>query len=166
MRSTPQSAAPGGPRTYIGLWLRAGWRGDNEEHKRLLKHLNRGEKGWNEDEPAVIEAACQLAVRRLFAEYPHVSIEEFVRDMRERNHKQKTAHGREDMEAVVRAALDDSVSVPPHIRRGELLEIQGAVAFNIISILKFDDQALEHFIVEAEALAMERGYQPPLATEW
>jgi hypothetical protein len=169
LRREPE--ASGGPRTTVGLWLRAGWRGDHEDHQRLVRQLNRGEKGWNADEPAVVEAACQLAVRRFFGAYRDrdtgtlVSIAEFVRDMRERIGKQRTPPSQEDMEVVIRAALDDSVAVPAHIRRGELLNIRGAVAFNIvISIMELDAQALDRFIAEAEELAMARGYQPPLAT--
>jgi hypothetical protein len=163
--------ASGGPRTTVGLWLRAGWRGDDDDSQRLVRQLNRGEKGWNDDEPAVVEAACQLAVRRFFGVVRDrntgklVSVQEFVRDMRERLGKQRTPPGQQDMEVVVRAALDDGIDVPPYIRRSELLRIRGDIAFNIIiTVLKLDAQALDQFIAEAEELAMARGYRPPLAT--
>ncbi len=54
------------PRTTAGLWLRAGVFGDRDSRMRLSKRLNGGKPGWNEDEPAVAEAACELAVGRLF----------------------------------------------------------------------------------------------------
>jgi hypothetical protein len=171
MHSIPQSEGSGGPRTIIGLWLRAGWRGDDEDHQRLVRQLNRGQKGWNEDEPAVIEAACQLAVRRFFAAVRHrdtgqlVSIEEFVSDLRQRTHQHRTPPGQQDVEAVIRAALDDSAEVPAHLGRGALLEIRGGVAFNVFAIMKFDARAIDQFIAEAEDLAMARGYSPPLVME-
>jgi hypothetical protein len=67
MRSTPQSEFSGGPRTCVGRWLCAGLRGESKDYNRLAHTLNRGQKGWNDDEPAVVEAACEMAVRRFFA---------------------------------------------------------------------------------------------------
>jgi hypothetical protein len=55
--------------------------------------------------------------------------------------------------------------VPAHIGRGALLEIRGAVAFNVFAIMTFDARAIDQFIAEAEDLAMARGYSPPLVLE-
>jgi hypothetical protein len=61
MFATPRSGASGGPSTYVGLWLQALLRGDSEDYRRLVHTLNRGEKGWNDDEPAVVEAEREYA---------------------------------------------------------------------------------------------------------
>src|SRR5689334_23046197 len=89
MRPMLWSDVSGGPRTHVGLWLRALLRRDSEAYRRLVHKLNRGEKGWNADEPAVVEGACQLAVRQFFGTYHHVPIDDFVTDMRSRIAKER-----------------------------------------------------------------------------
>lgn len=61
-----------GPRTYVGRWLLALLMHDPELREQLRSTLNGGkETGWNDDEPAVIEAACELAFRLFF---PRITI--------------------------------------------------------------------------------------------
>jgi hypothetical protein len=163
MRSTRRPAGPDRPRTNVGLWLRAGLRSDREDYTRLGGTLNRGEKGWNEDEPAVVEAACQMAARQYFSSYRHVTIDVFVADMRRRISNGGTPPRQEDMEAVIRAALDDTADVAPVIKPAELFRIRAAVTVNIADILKFDAQAIDQFVAEAECIAIARGYSPPMA---
>jgi hypothetical protein len=163
MRSMPRSERSGGPRTSVGLWLRAGLRGDNEDYRRLARTLNHGQKGWNDDEPAVVAAACEMAVRRFFATYRHVPVEEFVTDMCERIAKERAPSPQVDMEAVIRAALNENCDVPLDIKRGELLRIRGAVTANITDILKLNADAIDDFVAEAETVAIARGYSPPPA---
>jgi hypothetical protein len=112
MRSAPEPERSGSPRTCVGLRLRAGLRGDNADYSRLARMLNRGQKGWNEDEPAVVEAACQMAVQQFFASHGHVPVDAFVADMRQRIAKESMPSRQEDMEVVIRAALSDNASVP------------------------------------------------------
>jgi hypothetical protein len=166
MRLTRRPAVPGGPHTLVGLWLRASLRGDKEDYTRRGPTLNRGEKGWNKDEPAVVEAACQIAVRQYFSAYHHVTIDVFVADMRRRiSAGGVTPSHQEDMEAVIRAALDDTADVPPAIKPAELFRIRAAVTVTITDILKLDTQAIDQFVAEAERIAIARGYSPPMATE-
>jgi hypothetical protein len=162
MRSTPRSERSGGPRTSVGLWLRAGLRGDSEDYRRLARTLNHGQKGWNDDEPAVVAAACEMAVRRFFATYRHVPVEAFVADMLERIAKEM-APSPQGMEAVIRAALNENSDVPLDIKRGELLRIRGAITANITDILKLNADAIDDFVAEAETVAISRGYDPPPA---
>src|SRR5260370_27852389 len=64
-----QSTHPGSsaaPRTHVGRWLRAAMLGQRELRDRLLLTLNGGSKGWNDDEPAVVEVAAELVLRRYF----------------------------------------------------------------------------------------------------
>jgi hypothetical protein len=166
MLATPGSEVSGGPRTYVGLWLRALLRGESDDYRRLTHKLNGGEKGWNDDEPAVVEAACQLMVRRYFSSYRHVSITALMSDMRDRIAKQRTPSRQEDMEAVVRDALDESTAAAPSdIKRSELYRIRGAVTVNIADILRLDFEAVDQLVVEAERIAVARGYRPPLAVK-
>lgn len=48
------------PRTLVGQWLLAAVLEQRDLRDRLVKSLNGGQGGWNNDEPAVIAAACQL----------------------------------------------------------------------------------------------------------
>jgi hypothetical protein len=149
------------PRTTVGLWLRALLRGDSDGYRRLVAKLNRGEKGWNDDEPAVVEAACQIVVRQYFSTYKHVSVEVFVTDMRERMAKKTAPPRKEDIEAVIKYALNEGAGAPLQIRRGELHQIRGTVTANISDILRLDAKAVDDLVVGAESVALERGYSPP-----
>jgi hypothetical protein len=159
-----QGSEAGAPYTTVGLWLRALLRGDSEDYRRLVHKLNRGAKGWNDDEPAVVEAACQLAVREFFESRPSVTIEAFVADMCKRISKERTPPRQEDMEAVIRSAQGNT-RVPGDIRRSELLSIRMAVTGNITDILRFDAEQIDLLVSQAESVAVERGYHPPFANE-
>jgi hypothetical protein len=55
------------PRTYVGRSLRAAMLDQQDERDRLVATLNHGSAiGWNDDEPAVVEAAGELVMRCLF----------------------------------------------------------------------------------------------------
>ena len=57
--SSFRRARPATPRTVVGMWLRAGFLLETEKRNRLASTLNGGTDGWNYDEPAVVEAACE-----------------------------------------------------------------------------------------------------------
>jgi hypothetical protein len=156
--SRPVPAA--GPRTYAGLWLRAGLRGENELRGQLAGRLNGGKDGWNYDEPAVVEAACELAARRYFPAGVDVrEIAAIASDMRQ---KSKSLPSQLKMEAVIRAALGETDVVIDDIKPPDLLHIRGAVVAYLFIILgaKF---SIDELISEAENIAFERGWKPPLA---
>lgn len=68
----------------MGQWLRAVLLGQTELRDRLRPRLNGGDKGWNDDEPAVAEAACELAVGRFFgSSYDVRAVTAFVAELRE-----------------------------------------------------------------------------------
>ncbi len=162
--SRPKPDLANGPRTTAGKFLRATLQGDQEEIQRLAHELNQGHQGWNDDEPAVIEAACQLAARRFFSEYLHVPVEDFVTaDMGDRLSPRMTAPSQHDMEAVIRAALDDGASLPTNIKRADLMRIRGAVTANISGILKLDATEINSLAAQSEHMATACGYDPPLA---
>lgn len=163
MHSTAEDR--GEPNTNVGLWFRALLRGDSQVYRRLGPTLNRGEKGWNDDEPAVVEAACELATRQFFSTHTHVSIADFVADTRRRIGAVQSPPLREDMEAIIRAALDSSAGVPNNIKRIELLNIRATVTANIVDILKLETTAIDQLITSAESAAESRGFSPPRAAE-
>ncbi len=148
------------PRTYVGLWLRAGLRGENELRRQLTGKLNGGKDGWNYDEPAVVDAACELAVRRFFP--PGVDVREIAAVASDMRQKSKSLPGQMKMEAVIRAALGETDVVIDDIKPPELLHIRGAIVVYLFIILgaKF---SIDELVVEAENIAFERGWKPPLA---
>jgi hypothetical protein len=164
-RVTPlQSVSPSGPQTYVGLWLRASLLGERDEYRRRAGTLNGGRKGWNDDEPAVVSAACELAVRQFFGtSYEARAISDFVSDMRRKIGCSKTPPGQLDMEALIRTALGEKITDVRYIKRSEILNIQGTVTVNVSDILAFDNQDIDKLLVEAERIARDRGWAPPLA---
>ena len=151
------------PRTYVGLWLRASLRGESETYRRLSRSLNGGRNGWNDDEPAVVEAACELAVQQFFgSERDDQMIADFVSGMRARIARSKLPPGQAEVEAVVKSALGGTNVDVAHIKRSELLNIRTAVLVNISDGLSLDGQAVDVLIVSAEERAGSRGWSPPL----
>lgn len=161
------------PRTVVGLWLRAaalGMREERmrEERNRLVREVNGGQPGWNSDEPGVIEAASELAARRYFG--PQASAEQvtaLAAQMQEMSRTGAAQRGGASnlpevdyVEQVIRYATGDhgaaleSNSVAFHVR----------AAFVVFVFMELDIMfELDKLICDAEALAFERGLNPPLA---
>jgi hypothetical protein len=160
------SARPEGKiRTVAGLWLRALLAWDTEARRALAGRLNGGQQGWNYDEPAVMEAACELAVRRFFGSgYDVREITAAVSWMRSANQDRgRTSHGQLEMEAVIRSALgepdvDISGIIPP-----VLMEIRIAALGYAILKLGLSQPDIAKLIVEAENVAFKQGWNPPLS---
>lgn len=149
------------PRTYVGMWLRAGLLGENETRRELAGKLNGGRDGWNYDEPAVVEAACELAVRRFFsADVDARDITAIAEDMQQ---KSKALPGSLEVEAVIRSALGEPEVVIDDIRPPDLMHIRAAVIGYLVINLKANF-AVDELIAEAENVAFKRGWHPPLAT--
>jgi hypothetical protein len=160
LRSGSRPAPSAGPRTWAGLWLRAALRGENELRRQLTGRLNGGKEGWNYDEPAVVDAACELAVRRFFP--PGVDVREITAVASDMRQKSKSLPGQLKVEAVIRSALGEADVVIDDIKPPELLHIRGAIVTYLFIILgaKF---SVDELITEAENIAFERGWKPPLA---
>jgi hypothetical protein len=137
--------------------------GDVTLRRQLAARLG-GESGWIYDEPAVIEAACELAVRRLWATgYDVRDITATVTFMREVNLEAgKNPPGQLEMEAVIRAALGETDVDTSGIRPPAKMEIQGAVAGFAMRRLSLGQQEIDQLIDEAENITSRRGWNPPL----
>lgn len=145
-----------GPRTIVGQWLRATLLLQTELRDRLKTKLNGGKaKGWNDDEPAVIEAACELAVGRFFGtSYDVRAITELAHNRR--YDQQKT-------EAVIRSALGEQDVDTEGIATGQKYLIRGAVVTLVYGKLRLSEAALDQLITDAEKIAIRRGWNPALA---
>lgn len=163
-RRPPPRAAQ--PRTVMGLWLRALLLRYAEARKRLSPQLNGGNLGFNRDEAAVAQAACELAVRRLWgSDYDVRDITAAVSFMREADLEKGHAppSGQLEMEAVIRAALGEPEVDLSGIPRPMAWGIQIVAMGYAVRVLAMAEPEVDQLLVEAERIAFERGRHPPLA---
>jgi len=132
--------------------------------EQLRPTLNGGKDGWNDDEPAVIEAACELAVRRYFAEdYDVLAVADFVAELR-------LATGNDPpldqlkTEAVIRWALGKADVVTDDITAGQQFWMRTAAVTLLTIRLQLDEAGIDQLIIDSERIALERGWHPPLAS--
>lgn len=162
MRKTSARA----PQTVVGRFLYAGATGDRDERERLVKLLNRGRPGWNDDESVVVEAACGLAVRRCF--HPDADVRQisaFVSSLRARVGPGATPPGQLETEAVIRSALGEEDVSLDGITAQDLLTIRGVVVMVLARWQMLPAAVIGPLIADAEREAVRRGWSPPLAGE-
>jgi hypothetical protein len=164
MRIWPKRAAGPRPRTCVGLWLRAALLDQRELRDQLRATLNGGKAGWNYDEPAVVEAVCLVALRRLFpAGLDAHAISAFVSDLRSRIHSTPPP-GQLETEALIRAALGDPDVIIRHIPYAEVFQAHTAVIGAACVRFGLNEAAIDQMINEGERIAFAHGWQPPLAS--
>jgi len=157
-----RSVSRGGQRTYIGQWLRAVLLRQTELRDRLHPKLNGGDKGWNDDEPAVVQAACELAVARFFGtSYDVRAITAFVAELREAT-ANDPAYDQLKTEAVIRSALGEQDVDTAGITAGQKFSIRLMVLTLAFGKLGLSEANVDHLITDAEKIAVERGFDPPL----
>jgi hypothetical protein len=158
-RETPGA----GPSTVVGRWLRAALLDQRELRRQLTTTLNYGKPGWNDDEPAVVEALCEIAVREYFgSDYEEQAITSFVSQMRSRIHSVEPPE-QLATEAVIRSSLGEADVFADDIKSGRKYVIQISVLGQARIWLGWDEATVDQRIVEAERVAFERGWKPPLA---
>jgi hypothetical protein len=158
-----QEAPRTGPSTVVGAWLRATLLDQRELARRLNPALNKGKPGWNDDEPAVAEAMCEIAVREYFGgDYDVRAITSFVSGMRSRIHS-VAPPGQLETEALIRSALGETDVVTDDIKPLQKFVIRISVLGLARILLDWDEATIDQRIVEGERVAFERGWNPPLA---
>ncbi|HEY1919863.1 MAG TPA: hypothetical protein VGH27_30190 [Streptosporangiaceae bacterium] len=152
------------PRTCVGQWLRAVLLRQQERGNALRLKLNGGHStGWNEDEPAVAQAASELLLRQFFgSEYDVRAVTQFAGQLREAT-AGDNAISQLKAEAVIRSDLGESDVATSDIKRGEEFRIRMAAMALVTRRLETDAATLDPVLVDAERLAFERGWHPPLA---
>ena len=120
MRFRSQAEPAASPDTCVGQWLRALLLQDNDLHTKLRTHLNGGKPGWNHDEPAVVQAVCELAVHRFFGEAAdRRAVKEFVSEMRSRIERGGTTPPEQESVEALHSSEDSMVSTAMDRSRGE-----------------------------------------------
>jgi hypothetical protein len=152
------------PGTYIGQWFRALLLSDEDARKQLHPHLNGGKPGWNDDEPAVLQAVCELALRRFFGtNHDPAEVTEFIVEVRYK----MLARGlnpiaQKSLEAVIRAGLGEDAPEISRLTGVERVSIRNIVTVHICDLLNLRESQISEMIVAAEDLAGARGWTPPL----
>lgn len=127
--------------------------------------LNSGRKtGWNDDEPAVVEAVTELLLQRYFGSaYDARDVAAFVAEIREAIADDGTL-SQLQTEAVVRSLLGEDGAVDAKIRKGEKFQTHLAAMALANGRLGIDEAEIDRVIAEAEHIAFAKGWHPPLAT--
>ncbi|MBO0786230.1 MAG: hypothetical protein J2P33_09150 [Actinobacteria bacterium] len=132
--------------------------------EQLRSTLNGGKKtGWNDDEPAVIEAACEVAVRLFFPEdYDVRTITAFVSELRTPTDNDPSLDQLK-AGAIIRFALGEADVVTDDIAPLQKLHIRISVITLLTFKLDLDESAIDKLIIDSERIAFDRGWHPPLA---
>jgi hypothetical protein len=154
------------PRTYVGRWLRAAVLDRQEERDRLVRSLNGGNAaGWNDDEPAVVEAAAELVLRQYFgpgeadanevswlASVACASMPEVGRNLNDRH-----------AGAVIRSALGQpGTDADAPMSSGERFLLRMAITSLASIRMDLDESRVDELLREAERVAFDRGFHPLL----
>jgi hypothetical protein len=161
-----KASRPACPRTKVGCWLRAVVLGQTAEIEALGRQLNDGQPGWNPDEPAVVEAACELPMRKVFGtDYDRRDVAEFAATLSEIPLPPGSVMPSHlEIEAVIRAALGDIYAIIDDIRPSVLLATRDRLILVAWHKQEWSETDVDQLISSAEAAAFERGRRPPLAS--
>lgn len=153
------------PRTVVGQWLWVALLGRGDElQDRLHRRLNGGQPGWRSfDEAAVVEAAGELAAHRLLPSGADQSrITAMAADMRSKM-RANDLLGPAVMVEVMRSALGHQDVDFTNIGNNSIFMAYGGVVGYAYFKLGMDEAALTQLIADAETIAFDRGWKPPLA---
>jgi hypothetical protein len=143
--------------------MRAALLRQHELRDELRPALNNGHKGWNDDEPAVVQAAGEIILRQYFgAGYDVRAVTDFVSELREAANNNGQLP-RLKTEAVIRGALGETDVDTSGISSSEKLNVYFLSTVLARGKLKISDRDVDELIAEAERVAFGRGWHPPLA---
>ena len=157
--------SPGeGPRTHVGRWLRASLLRQTELRDRLKSELNGGKTtGWSHDEPAVVEAACELVAARFFGRsYDAGDVTAAIAELREATGGDPQVDALR-AEALILLALGEKDADVSGMTPEQKFLIRGMFLAYATARLLFRMAEVDQLITDAEKLAFDRGWNPPLA---
>jgi hypothetical protein len=154
------------PHTNIGRWLRAAMLDQRELRDELVATLNNGKAvGWNDDEPAVVVACCELTMQRCWRDGPTGAEIEALCAVCEAAFTQsgvKPVSG-EDIEAVVNAALRGNDERAPGVSPGDSYRTAALLASLLSYQSDLSEPEVDDLIKKAERIAFDRRWHPVLA---
>jgi hypothetical protein len=154
------------PQTNIGMFLRSYIFEDDQTRQDLNTKLNGGQRGWNADEPAVVEAVCSLAVRRLFwMGYDAELASRYVEEMFDAMTASPPPANRGQTQAIIQAAFGEPGAVISGLPAQKLMSMRILVFVSVCATLRLrsDERVVNRLIADAEQIAFEQGWNPPLA---
>jgi hypothetical protein len=114
----------------------------------------------------VVEAAAELLLHQFFgASYDVRAVTAFAADLHEATAARPRPLPQLKTEAVIRSTLGESDVVTSDIKSTEKFRIRMAAMALITGKRQTDEADLDPILVEAERIAFERGWNPPLADE-
>jgi len=147
----------------MGRWLVAALLGDRDERDRLARLINPGGTGWTDDESAVVEAACRIAVGQYLGADYDVREVRALADIIPQGTGQNVAGDVVGIEAVIRAALGEKNIDLTGITRNDRSLVHLYATMIAVHKLGWDNRAVARLAVEAENNAMLLGWNPPPA---
>ena len=154
------------PRTCEGQWLRAAMLDRRDERDRLVRTLNSGNAiGCNDDEPAVAEAAAELVAQRYFGpdEPDPGKVARLTDAMAAGLDEISRPLDRRDADAAIWSALGAPSPGFDALSPGDRHVLRSAVVTVASVVMELDEAAVDGLVREAERVAFERGFHPPLA---
>ena len=151
------------PVTVAGLWIAAILSGDNYRRRQLTGMLNAGKTGWNSAEVAVVQAACEIVLRRYFKpDYDVRDVTEFARYLRQAS-GQDLGTGLMQAEALLRHALGETEISISDLTLDARVTMLGVAAGVAVRKLGLDSGAVNEMVMRAEEEARVLGWKVPLA---
>jgi hypothetical protein len=154
------------PHTHIGRWLRALMLDQRELRDNLVSTLNNGEPiGWNDDEPAVVVACCELVIRQCWPDGPTQADVEALCALCEAAFTQGSVKPASpgSIEAVIRATLRGNDDRAPGVSSGDSYRISTLLAGLLADQADLSETEVDELVKKAERAAFDRRWHPPLA---
>jgi hypothetical protein len=142
--------------------MRAALLRQRDRRNELQGTLNDGKPGWNDDEPAVVELVCQMAVRRFFADGRGMQDIATVVDAVQQASEDDMAVDRLEVEALIRKALGEDEIGTKSIGNGKKFILRIWITGAVVFLLNLDEATVDETITDSELLAFEQGWKPPL----
>jgi hypothetical protein len=136
-----------------------------ELRDELVATLNNGEAiGWNDDEPAVAVACCELTLRRCWPDGPTEADIEALSAACVTAFNQSSAKPvpAESIRAVVHATLRGNDDRANSVTRGDSHRITGVLLALMSVRADLSPPEVDDLIKKAERIAFDRRWHPPL----
>jgi hypothetical protein len=137
-----------------------------ELRDNLVSTLNKGEPiGWNDDEPAVVVACCELAIRQCWPDGPTQTDVEALCALCDAAFTQSGVKpvSPGSIDAVIRATLRGNDARARGVSSGDSYRISTLLAGLLADQADLSETEVDELIKKAERAAFDRRWHPPLA---
>jgi hypothetical protein len=138
--------------------------GQPELRDKLVTTLNGGVNGWNDDEPAVLEAACELMATRYFGPEPADhggDVSDLAGMLAEATAEARVPVSQQQAASLIRAALDRTAP-DAGLRPSQAYIFRSYLLSFMTMKLSLSEDEVDAVLREAERIAFDRGRHPNL----